>query len=59
MRRPSGVRLRGEGDGGDGSLDSEQENDVSDLDENIPKIFLSPASYTILRTVIFQKYVCI
>ena len=59
MRRPSGVRLRGEGDGGDGSLDSEQENDVSDLDENIPKVFLSPVSYTILRTVIFQKYVCI
>ena len=35
VRRPSGVRLRGEGDGGDGSLDSEQENNVFDLDEKI------------------------
>ena len=45
MRRPSGVRLRGEGDGGDGSLDSEQENYVFDLDKKIQicsVIFLSP-----------------
>ena len=50
MRRPSGVRLRGEGDGGDGSLDSEQENDVFDLDNNIQLcsvIFLSPTRFTV------------
>ena len=48
VRRPSGVRLRGEGDGGDGSLDSEQENNVFDLDEKIQLcyvIFLSPTRF--------------
>ena len=37
VRRPSGVRLRGEGDGGDGSLDSEQEKDISNYHEILEK----------------------
>ena len=62
VRRPSGVRLRGEGDGGDGSLDSEQENNVFDLDEKIQLcylIFLSPTRFNIICMNSYLTNMCV